>query len=543
MMRIYSRLLVALALAASLCAGVASAQTAPSLGSAHTFAIVGASTVTNTGTSVVTGDLGLSPGTSITGFPPGLVVAGTVHAADSTALAAQNSITTAYNSLGAQACTQDLTGQNLGGLTLTPGVYCFSSSAQLTGTLTLNALGNANAVFIFKVGTALTTASNARVLVINSGQICDVFWRIGSSATLGTSTVFAGNILANTSVTLNTSAQVTGRVFARTGAVTLDTNTVSVSNCAGVSGPGCPSIALTPATLPGGTRLTAYSQTITASGGTAPYTFALASGTLPTGLSLSSTGVLSGIPTTAGVFLFTVRGTDSAGCFADITYTITIVSAAPCPPISVSPAALPSILVGVSDDHFETIVGSGGTAPYSFSIVSGSLPPGVALSDSGSLSGTATTAGLYSFDVRATDALGCFAEISYTIAVGANGPCPPVTFSPARLPNGVQAVAYSQTITGSGGTGPFTFALTSGVLPAGLTLSTTGVLSGTPTVPGPYTFTVTRSDANGCLSSISYTMIIVAAVPTLPQLFAFLLALGLAAIGYVGLTRRTRMLR
>src|SRR5687768_3250786 len=125
-------------------AGAASAQTAPSLGSAQSFAVLGGSTVTNTGTTVITGNLGVSPGTAITGFPPG-IVSGTIHAADAVALAAQNSVTTAYNSLVSQPCTQDLTGLDLGGRTLTAGVYCFSTSAALTGTVILNAEGNPNA--------------------------------------------------------------------------------------------------------------------------------------------------------------------------------------------------------------------------------------------------------------------------------------------------------------------------------------------------------------------------------------------------------------
>jgi hypothetical protein len=150
-------------LASLLCGAVpAAAQTAPSLGSAQSFAVLGGSTVTNTGPSVIAGDLGVSPGSAVTGFPPGIVVSGTIHAADAVAAAAQVSVTTAYNSLAGQACTQDLTGQDLGGMTLTAGVYCFSSSAQLTGTLTLNAQGNAAAVFIFKIGSTLTTASGSR---------------------------------------------------------------------------------------------------------------------------------------------------------------------------------------------------------------------------------------------------------------------------------------------------------------------------------------------------------------------------------------------
>lgn len=220
----------------------AAAQTAPSLGSAQSFAVLGGSTVTNTGSSVITGDLGVSPGSAVTGFPPGVVIGGTIHAADAAALAAQNSVTAAYNNLASQACTQDLTGQDLGGKTLTPGVYCFSASAQLTGTLTLDAQGNPAAVFILKIGSALTTASSSSVVVINGGQVCNVFGQVGSSATLGTGTSLSGNILALTSITLNSGARVAGRVLARNGAVTLDANDVSVSNCATVV-PTLPQIA------------------------------------------------------------------------------------------------------------------------------------------------------------------------------------------------------------------------------------------------------------------------------------------------------------
>ncbi len=208
------------------------AQTAPSFGSAQSFAVLGGSTVTNTGPSVVTGDLGVSPGSAVIGFPPGIVVSGTIHAADAFALSAQNSVTTAYNSLASQACTQDLTGQDLGGLTLLPGVYCYSTSAQLTGALTLNTLGNSSAVFIFKTGSTLTTASGSSVSLIGGGSACNVFWQIGSSATLGTTTSFVGNILALASITLNTGANVAGRALARTGAVTLDSNNVNAASCA-----------------------------------------------------------------------------------------------------------------------------------------------------------------------------------------------------------------------------------------------------------------------------------------------------------------------
>lgn len=157
---------------------------------------------------------------------------GTIHAGDAAALQAQTDVATAYDVLAGEACSADLTGKDLGGLTLTPGVYCFSSSAQLTGDLVLDAGGRADAVFVFKTVSTLTTASNASVHVINGGGACGVFWQIGSSATLGTGTTFTGSVLALTSITLTTGATVSGRVLARNGAVTVDHNTVSVGSCA-----------------------------------------------------------------------------------------------------------------------------------------------------------------------------------------------------------------------------------------------------------------------------------------------------------------------
>ncbi len=215
---------------------------AQSLGSAQSFAVLGATTVTNTGPSVIRGALGLSPGaaSSITGFPPGLVF-GTTNAADGVALAAQNSTTTLYTNLAGQPVTADLTGQVLGTggtvLTLTPGVYSFSTSAQLTGALTLNAGGNPNAVWVFQIGSTLTTASGSSVVMSNGGSPCNVFWQVGSSATLGTTTSFLGNIVALTSITLNTGATVTGRTLARNGAVTLDTNTIEAAFCGATAAP------------------------------------------------------------------------------------------------------------------------------------------------------------------------------------------------------------------------------------------------------------------------------------------------------------------
>jgi hypothetical protein len=208
---------------------LASAQI-PDLGAAQNFAVLGGSTVTNTGATNITGDLGVSPGSAITGFPPG-VVTGTIYAGGPAPTAAQASVATAYAELAGMSCGTDLTGQDLGGQTLSPGVYCFDTSAQLTGTLTLNAGNDPNAIFVFKVGTTFTTASNSAVNVINGGTGNNVFFQVGSSATLGTNTAFQGNIIALTSVTLTTGASITpGRALAINGAVTLDTNNIAIAD-------------------------------------------------------------------------------------------------------------------------------------------------------------------------------------------------------------------------------------------------------------------------------------------------------------------------
>jgi Ice-binding-like len=202
------------------------------LGSADAFGILGASAVTNTGPSVVFQDLGVAPGTSITGFPPGIVL-GTIHDDDAVAMQAQADALTGYNFLAGLAFTQNLTGQNLGGLTLDPGVYFFSSSAQMTGQLTLNFQGMNNAMVVFQIGSTLTTASASSVLIINPGSNDQVFWQVGSSATLGTTTDFYGSIIADQSITLNTGADINcGRAIALNGAVTMDTNNVNTGNCA-----------------------------------------------------------------------------------------------------------------------------------------------------------------------------------------------------------------------------------------------------------------------------------------------------------------------
>lgn len=248
--RFRTALLAILAVIISLTGTANATHPTVNLGTSDSFAVLAATTVTNTGPTVVGGDLGVSPGSAVTGFPPG-TVNGTIHAGDAAAAQAQADLTTAYNDAAGRACNTVLTGQDLGGLTLTAGVYCFSSSAQLTGTITLDAQGDPNTVFIFQIGSTLTTASNSGVLTINSAQACNVFWQVGSSATLGTTTAFKGSILALTSITANTGATNEGRFLARNGAVTLDNNTVTTPTC---SHQISPTPSPTPSTSPGSTE-------------------------------------------------------------------------------------------------------------------------------------------------------------------------------------------------------------------------------------------------------------------------------------------------
>jgi len=233
------------ALIASSFAGALAANASVGLGTAGGFAVLAGTTVTNTGASTVAGDLGVSPGTAVTGFPPGLVSGGVVHAADAPGDAAQADLTIAFNDAAGRASTGAVTA-DLGGQTLVPGVYTGGALA-LGGTLTLDGLGDAGAVFVFRAASTLVTASASRVALINGAAACRVFWEVGSSATIGTSSNFAGTVLALTSISAQTNASIDGRLLARNGAVTLDSNTLTRPSCASAAGAG----AVTGVTIPG----------------------------------------------------------------------------------------------------------------------------------------------------------------------------------------------------------------------------------------------------------------------------------------------------
>ncbi len=266
-----------------------------------------------------------------------------------------------------------------------------------------------------------------------------------------------------------------------------------------------PTITLTPATLPGGTAGVAYTQTLTIAGGIAPYTVTQ-TGALPAGLTFNTaTNTFSGTPTQAGTFNISVTATDSTGgTAATVTnnYTLTIAT----PTLTLTPATVPAGTAGVA--YTQNFVASGGIAPYAYTVSAGALPAGMTLTAAGVLSGTPTAAGTFNFSVTATDSTtGTAATVTnaYTLTLSA----PTIVINPATLPGSVQSIAYSQVLTATGGTAPYTFAISAGALPAGLTLSAAGTLSGTPTVTGAFNFTVRATDALAFTGTRVYTLTVV----------------------------------
>ena len=256
-------------------------------------------------------------------------------------------------------------------------------------------------------------------------------------------------------------------------------------------------LTISPSSLPAGTVGTAYSQTATASGGSAPYSYAVLSGSLPTGLSLNSgTGAITGTPTVAGSYSFTIQATDTTPNTGTRDYTINIGSNI----LIVSPSTLPN---GTQNTAYsQTVSASGGTAPYTFAVTSGSLPTGLSLSSGGVISGTPTGSGSSSFTMQATDSAGNTGSQAYTVNIGTAS----LTVNPSSLPAGTRNIAYSQTVSANGGTGPYTFTISAGALPAGLSLSSAGVISGTPTGSGSSSFTVRALDTLGNVGTRLYNV-------------------------------------
>ena len=259
-------LLLALLLVAMMAVPAVSmaAQPTVNLGTTSSFAVLAGETITNTGSTTISGDaggnVGLHPGTAFPG-QAGVTLSGAVHLADAVALQAKNDLVTAYDDAAGRTPVTTIATE-LGGRTLTPGVYDSESGTfQITGTLTLDAQGDPNAVFIFKTASTLKTASGSSVSLLNGARFCRIFWKVGSSATLGTNSHFVGHIFAYTSITANTGATVQGQLLARTGAVTLHANTITNGICATVDTTSTTSTSTTSTTESGSTTTVAGSTT------------------------------------------------------------------------------------------------------------------------------------------------------------------------------------------------------------------------------------------------------------------------------------------
>ena len=393
---------------------------------------------------------------------PALVQAGsTATASSSDASPATSSSATAGTVPAAPAVTA---------ITPTNGAAGGANDVKITGT----GLGAATAI---EIGTtAQFTAGTPTTLVL-----C-------ATAAPGCFTVVSGTSLDISSMPAHAAAAVTVKV------VTLGTSaSITYTYNAG------PAL-LFPAP-PGGEVGVAYSDQLTVTGGTSPFTWSVSSGSLPPGLTLgASTGLLSGTPTTAGTYSFTVKVTDSSGLTSTEPVTVTIIPG-PSMTFAAPPGGWTNTVYGY------TLTESGGTAPYTWSVSSGSLPAGISLSPAGNLSGTPTATGTSSFTVKVTDANGQSATQATSITVAAG-----VSTTFAAPPTAVVNTAYSYTLTATGGTTPYTWSVNTGTLPAGLTLSSAGVLSGTPTATGSSTFSVNVIDANNGIATTSITLVVTASV-------------------------------
>lgn len=425
-----------------------------SLGKGEPFSILAGSGVTASGTMRVTGNVsapanGVSP------------VVGQV-ASGSDAL---KDVAKAWDELNGPPCTPV---SSLSG-TIAPGVYCASSVGQL-----LEFDGSADSVWIIRID-SLTTFPDSTMRMLHSVDSSRVFWQVNSSATLGERSNFAGNLIAQSSITLHEGVTVSGRLIARQGAVTLATDDINLCG---------PTISQSP--LPNGVEKVSYNAKVIANGGVAPYVFSLFAGALPN-LALSRDGTLSGTPATAGSLSFIVLAIDYTGYSNIRTYTIVI-----CPAITFQPATVPDATVGFA---YSVPVSTDGLHRFTAT----DLPDGLALTTACDthtlLCGTPKREGQYAFTITATDCDGqCTASHQYSMKVA----CPLIAVLPETLDSGAVGVAYQKVITANGALEPYRFDATS--TPPGATITTSGILSVPTTKQGDYAVTIAATDSYGCRS-------------------------------------------
>ena len=454
------------------CAAQAVAITAPDLRSARSFSILAGTRIENSGTTRVTGDIGAGSGST----PEFDHVAGEPRPAGD----ALKDAAAAANALAAPPCDTNPTA--LSG-TLVRGVYCMAA-ADLAGVLTFDAAGDADAVWVIRINTTLTTHSESSMRLLRGAQSSNIFWLTGEGATLGEHSAFAGTLIATTSISVLDGVTVSGRLLARQGSVTLANDDINLC---------CDPIALS--ALPAGVVNQPYSATIVPDGGTAPHEFSFFTEDHPQWLHLDLDGTLSGTPPAAGRAMFVVMVKDFKGCTSIRTYDITI-----CGIPTPNPRSLPDAVVGSA---YSALITS--DTPVLFS--SANLPDGLTLTPAtcttvAILCGTPTKPGIYKLTVTTTGCDGvCSGSRDYIIEVRR----PIITVLPETLEGGTVGVAYEKVITANGSLEPYRFEASPST-PPGVIVAPSGVLSFTPSVAGKYSFFVTATDSYGSSGMHNYTI-------------------------------------
>jgi hypothetical protein len=449
----------------------------PPLGTAASFAVLGGSSVVNSGGTRVSGNVGVSPGKSISGITRDNFVVGDIFVDDAIARQAQRDGADTYAKLAARSPCTPLTPNPA------PGVYCVTS--PLPKTLTLR--GDATSVWIFQAKGSLATLDDSSVLLSGGAMYCNVFWQVDGSVTLGARSAFVGTILARADITLKRDVSVSGRLLSQTGVVTLDTDDISC----------CDPIEFTPASLPKPKAGEPYNQTITLTGGVPPYTVSLFDGTLPPWLTLAANGRLSGTPTASDDSTFTVLAVDARGCSSIHTYAITV-----CGPLTVTFDVEPK--PKTCEIFWRKIVTSGGTLAVK------GLPANGLLLDGVTITGMPLAPICIAITIEVTDACG---QVSLPVQLCTD--CGPLPLPPLNPPAATACVRYIADVTPSCGKPPFVY--TPILSPPWLSGPINGIVSGIPPAGGTESFVVNVTDANGCTGTRTYTLDVGPVFPPAPS--------------------------